>query len=117
MKSPKKRNMKTIKLLFTTLLMVVLCAGFNSCKTGEKDGVPSNLEEMAMNKFAQKYNCYYSSCYVDSDLSYTKNYIGANDKYVVSVSGTNPETGAYINIIYRYEKDGDSFKCTGSTKL
>lgn len=110
--------MKTIRLLtIKSLLIAVLCTGFYSCQTGEVNGVPSHLEELAREKFLQEYINYYPNCYIDNKLSYTKTYIGESDKYTVSVSGTNPETGAYINIIYNYEKDGDEYRCTASTKF
>lgn len=105
--------MRTIRLLATSLL-VALCTGFSSCKTGQKDGVPMAVKEKAINQFEYEYMDYPNK---NVDDSWITEYIGASDEYCVMVRGINPQTGTGICIIYCYVKDGDKYKHKSSSKF
>lgn len=106
--------MKTLRLLLVTALWVTLCTGLSSCKTGEKDGVPVEVKEKAINQFGYEYIDYPN---IDIDDSWTTKYIGVSDEYCVVVRGINPQTRTDICIIYCYVKDGDKYKHKSSSKF
>lgn len=86
-----KRQMKTLRLIGTALLAVVMCVNFAACSDDNEGNASDNLQEIIVGVWAQD---------------------GDNDIFVLNADGTGIVYGD--ETLYKNDEDGDSFTWTYS---